>query len=435
MFETLSNEVMVCLLDEADARHDTLPTGLADTLLAALTAEPETLAELETAVTRYNQAIVHTGLLSQLESGMNETPWDAGLLIIDLPARLIVAATEPTLYEPKPLGFVLYCPDPPLDWALVNEDDVCWVRYRLSEHWLITNDLSGWRELAAQRRQARAANPPFDARPGLFDPLPDFIARACLAARDAGHTDPLIELHERWLLTPQPVLRDQTPREILLAQREFIEYDMDSRATQWSFIGACPNGLNPASVAYRCSGFGTNSNVIYFDLVRYLLAQGWTLISQAPSIQVHQAVEHLTRLQNEWLTEGGDYNRSPAWILEQERRRLPITVKAGEFDFGVEETEDEKDDLPSLPGATGFGPCFWNLDGSGMDMEDNWIFSFHHTQAAWEAERHEWAEMSRKFNEEYAQRQADIAWADGVTIHDDRQAPTDQNEEDDFIPF
>lgn len=428
MAQTISNEVMVCLLDAVDTRHDTLPTGLATTLLAALTAEPETLAELETAVTRYNPAILRSGLLEQLETGANETPWDAGLLIIDLSARLIVAATEPALYEPKTLGFVLYSPDPPPDWTRVNEDEICWIRYRLSESWLLINELDGWQALAEERRRQRAAQPPFDARPALFDPLPEFVARECLAARAAGEFDPVITLHENWWMTPQTALRGQTPREVLLAQREFIEFDLDSRATQWSLIGSCPNALPLDSVAYRCSGFGTNSNVIYYDLVRYLLTQGWALISQAPSIQLPQAVEHLTRLQQEWLAEGGNYHRSPGWMLEQERRRVPITIGPTEFDFNEEALN------LGLHIPVEIGPCFWNLDGAGMDMEDNWIFSFHLTQEDWEAERREWAEMSRKFNEEYAQRQAEIAWADGETIHDDRRC-ADASDEDDSIPF
>jgi len=82
-----------------------------------------------------------------------------------------------------------------------------------------------------------------------------------------------------------------------------------------------------------------------------------------------------------------------------------------------------------------FGPCFWHLDGSHMDLEDNWVFSFHPTREAWEAERREWEERSRKFNEEWARKQAETEWAGGAKIFDDRKARADSGEEDDLLPF
>lgn len=50
------------------------------------------------------------------------------------------------------------------------------------------------------------------------------------------------------------------------------------------------------------------------------------------------------------------------------------------------------------------GPYFWHLDGSRMD--NDFAFSFHATREEWEAEQREWAEYSRRFNEEWAVKQA-----------------------------
>ena len=427
MSETLANEVMVTLLDAERALHDAMPTGMADVILAALTAEPETLEELEAAITRYDQPISQQGFLRHLEVGANETRWDAGALIIDLPARLIVAATEPELYKPAALGFALFCPDPPPDWSTVSDDEVCWIRYRLSEDWLIVNELDNWRGLAAERRRERAAKPPFDARPVLFGQLAKFIARECLAARDAGQADPVIEIHERWLLTPRADLRGQSPREVLLARREFVELDLDSRAMQWAFTGACPPALNPASTAYHCSAFGTHSNVVYFSLLRHLLKQCWEQVRADQSVTLANETARLEKLQSAWLIDGGDFFYSPGWVLEQERRRVPVTAS------GEDLLLDHDCPVCQMQADPEFGPCFWHLDGSSMDVEDNWVFSFHPTRAEWEAERRKWEEMSRKFEQERAQQQAEIEWAAGERIHDDRKSKAD--EEADEIPF
>lgn len=428
MSEEITHEVMVTLRDAERAVYDTLPTQLADVVLAALSAEPETLAELEAAIARYDQPVQREGFLQHMQAGLNESLWDAGLLLIDLPARLVVAVTEPALYEPQRHGFALYCPDPPPNWDEVSEEEIVWLPYQLSPAWQFTHTLTGWRTLAEERCRARTAAPPFDARPVLFGQLAESIARECLAARTANESDPVIPIHERWLLTPRADLHGQTPRAVLLAEREFIENDIESRARQWAFTGACPPGLDPHSSVYRCAGFGTHANVVYYGLVRYLVNECWQHVRVEPDVRLEAETARLEGLQADWLATGGDYSHSPAWILEQERRRLPITMTSEESII------DHDCPVCVMAANPDFGPCFWHLDGSGMDLDDNWVFSFHPTQAAWEAERRAWEEHSRKFNEEWKQREAERAWAAGAPIHDDRQAGGNAEAED-IIPF
>src|SRR5262245_23392929 len=66
------NEVVVTIIDADRVLHDAMPTGMADVVLAALTAEPETLEELEAAVGRFDQAVVKHGFLKHLNLGVNE---------------------------------------------------------------------------------------------------------------------------------------------------------------------------------------------------------------------------------------------------------------------------------------------------------------------------------------------------------------------------
>jgi hypothetical protein len=428
--DALANEVRVTIIDAERALHDTMPTGMADVVLAALTAEPETLEELEAAVARYDEPIKREGLLKRLNPGLNETPWDAGVVIIDLPARLIVAVTEPALYRAAALGFALHCPDPPPDdWSNVPAEEVVWIRYRLPDDWLFVNSLEDWRATAERRRRERKANPPFDARPVLFGKVTEFIARKCALARIAGMNDPISTIHEEWLMTPREDLRGKTPREVLSAQRDFIDFDLDSRAHQWSFTGRCPPPLRHDSANYRFAGFGTHANVVYYDLLRYLLKDCWEYVQTDPSATLAGVTARLEKLKEEWLEQGdGEFSHDPGWVLEQERLRIPVTASATELLI------DEDCEICQMQANPDFGPCFWHLDGSHMDLEDNWVFSFHNTREEWEAERREWEEHSRKFNEEWARKQAETQWAEGAKIFDDRQAQMKSDEED-AAPF
>jgi len=421
------NEVALTIIDADHALHDTMPTGMADVVLAALTAEPETLEELEAAIGRYDKPIVKRGFLKHLKTGVSETPWDAGLMIIDLPARLIVAATEPALYEPAAHGYALYCPDPPPDWSEVSEEEIVWLPYRLSKDWLLVKSLEDWRAVSERRRRALAANPPFDARPVLFGKVVEFIAGQCEVARGAGMDDPIAAIHEEWLMTPRGDLRGQTPREVLLAELEFIDWDLESRSRQWSFTGQRPEPLKPNSFAYATAGFGTHSNVVYFDLLRFLLRECWERMKADPSAALSDMTAQLERLRDEWMKESGDFIHRHEWILEQERLRIPVTASPEEAMI------DPDCEMCQMAADPQFGPMFWHLDGSHLDLEDNWVFSFHPTRESWEAERREWEERNRKFNEAQAQRRAEIEWAGGAQIFDDRKATAEKDEDD--APF
>lgn len=107
---------------------------------------------------------------------------------------------------------------------------------------------------------------------------------------------------------------------------------------------------------------------------------------------------------------------------------MPVAASAEELLI------DEDCSICQMTADPEFGPTFWHLDGSHMDLEDNWVFSFHPTRESWEAERREWEEMSRKYDEERAQREAETEWARGARIFDDRKITT-ENEVDDDIPF
>ena len=400
--DLVAHEVMLTVLDAEGARHRALPVSLADVVLAALAAEPETLAELETAITRYNRPACQTGFLANLREGISEERWDAGIVLIDLPARLVVADTEPVLYQPALSGAALYCPDPPPDWSQLSAEEAIWIYYQLSDDWLLADGLADWQTLAAQRRAERARQPRFDARPVLFGPaLQEFILTECLAAHAAGQENPIVDIHTRWLLTPRPDLHGKTPRELLLVNRHFLDLDLWWREQQWSLTSECPLPLARESAAYRFAAFGTHSNVVHFDLLRHLLAACWEQVCATPNLERSSELARLAQLQTDWLATSDEYSFSPEWLLEQERLRVPL---AASHQHAVPDPDCPICEMTADP-LIG-GPTFMHLDGHHLDLEDNWVFSFHATREDWEAERREWEERNRKFNEEWAAREA-----------------------------
>src|SRR5947207_1090861 len=99
------SEIMLNIRDATRSLHNTIHASRVDYLVAALSAEPETIAELEEALARYLPEEA-PGFFGHWRNGVDERPWDAGWCVIDLAARLVVV--ESTYSLPGPRGHVEY---------------------------------------------------------------------------------------------------------------------------------------------------------------------------------------------------------------------------------------------------------------------------------------------------------------------------------------
>src|SRR4030095_9183231 len=73
---------------------------------AALSAHPETIAELETALQRFIKPVDDRRPFASFQEGTNDQPWDAGIVIIDMGARIV--AVQSSYSSPQNRGEVLY---------------------------------------------------------------------------------------------------------------------------------------------------------------------------------------------------------------------------------------------------------------------------------------------------------------------------------------
>ena len=423
------SEVKLNLVDAERVLHGTTHGSVADTCVAALSAEPETIAELDAALARYIKprdagsefASFHfrdhaAGSRPELDT----EPWDAGIVVIDLAARIV--ASESSYSEPGPEGEVRYH-----DGRASTDVSVL---YRVPDDWLFVNSVDAYQWSRERRLRARVANPSFDARPVLFGrPLIQFIVEAYRAlpaqtrstfspeaVSAADHDEAMQEavakeiaaMHARWLLTSRTDLRGQSPRDVLLAKQDQIDHDLHTRSLQWSLQDEGPPCLGENSFAYRLAGFGTHEWVLYYDLIRHLIC---SLIELEPSARdgstAYQLVDTLEQIKTEWLeSPQPDLDgRVPAIIIDNERKRLPQALRPRDMIID--------DDCPVCQmfgdetSPLGMGVGFWHLDGSHMD--EDFAFSWFKTREEWEAENRRREEFNREFNRKWEERQQLIA--------------------------
>lgn len=394
------NDIMLTLRDAARDIHGAIDDLRLDYIVAALSAEPETIEELQDVLARFLPAAAERAFLDGWESGIRAEPCEAGLAIVDLAARLIVVQVPD--YEIGPSGGI----------GLVDSNgEMVGMPYHLAGDWLFAYDFAGWEELAKERRRARRANPPVDTRPVLYDQVCAFIVESCRAAAaemttpldDRARYDTLSAIHARWLTTPRADLRGQAPRDVLLARKGHIDWDLQDRSHQWTMQLRCPPGLSVDSTAYRCGGYGTHEIVIYYYLVRFLLGDCWERLAgpERPALSDHSMeIRRLEAMRDEWLATLNVEDLSaqtPGLVIAHERARLP------EGGSGKDHMIDCDCPLCQMM-ADMPGPSFWHLDGCNMDNE--FAFSFHATHAEWEAEQREYEEFSRRMDEKWAAEEA-----------------------------
>jgi hypothetical protein len=421
------SEVRLNIIDAGNAVHGTAHGFAADAVIAALNAEPETIGELEAAIDRYIKRLDDRRPFDSFNAGEDFEPWDAGLVIIDLAARIV--STESSYSAPQAQGEVQYH-----DGTQATEVSL---PYRVPDDWLFVHssrcgrlacDPGGEYLLHREKRRAeRAANPPMDLREILYGPaMIEFIVLECASAlggsaelsgfaRNASISQSAMvnpesvdwqsairnpqSIHARWLMTPRADLRGRTPREVILEKLDFIDFDLHTRELQWSLLNEGPPPLARDSHAYRFAGFGTHEYVIYYYLLRPLLGDCWARLATKEEIDVSLESARLESVKQAWLNERQDEfdGRIPVAIIESERRRMPMVMS------GKQMTIDENCDVCRLmSGETGldFGPSFWHLDGCNMDQE--FEFSTYLTREEWEAEQRKWREFNEDFDRNWA---------------------------------
>jgi hypothetical protein len=402
------SEVKLNIIDAQNILTGTIHGSIADRCVAALSAEPETIAELEAALGRYiktREGERHFACFRS-SSEIDSDPWDAGLLIIDLASRILAA--ESTYSAPQPEGEVTYH-----DGRQATEISI---RYCLPDDWLFVNSVDAYCWSRARRRQQRETRLPFDTRAVLYGrALLEFIVESGLGhhassselqkddeeSRQALRQE-ITAIHASWLMTPRDDLRGQSPREVLLEKQHLIDCDIDSRAFQWTFVGEGPPCLAPDSFAYRFAGFGTHEWVVYYDLVRHLLWRAKELDCE----DRNAAMNRLEQIKTDWLETGaGEYEgKVPAVIINNERKRLPQAMSAAEL---MIDEDCECCRMLARDAEMGFGPGFWHLDGS--NMEDEFAFSTCLTHEEWETENRRREEFNQEFEREWKERKERIA--------------------------
>jgi len=446
------SEVKLVIRDANEDRSGTVHGCVAEWFIAALSADPVSLTELDAAVDRFALESPARGHFPYFRRAIDAEPWDAGLVVIDMAARLVVI--DSSYSSPGRKGVITRHNIETVEGGTVS------LSYRMADDWLFLHDAMNWEETARVRRQERADQPVTDLREIFYgepmlrsiidgcrqqfrcrdeivrrvhlewiesqrrwnarhdeepQPEPETLTMHELAhkedpAEDIDHRiyhDTIRDIHANWLMTPCAELDDQLPRTVLLQDRDRLSGDMSDREHHWSILERCPPGISPESHAFQFSGFNTNEIVMYYDYVREVAWSCWDRLrtmsdteraaletsQRALDAFVRDEVMRLRKVGEQWLDAPWDEDpmRTPRGIINLERRRQP---NGGQF----HPIDPDCPCCQALAEMPGIG--FWHMDGCNMD--DLFAFAYYHeTIESWERDQADHREFSEQMDQEW----------------------------------
>ena len=146
------SEIRVNISDASETIHGDLHGSYTDALVAALAAEPETIEEYKHALSRFVKETDGWTPLKMFRHGEDLEPWDAGILAIDLPSRVI--GCESTYTYASAEGSVRV----EAEFSDFDDDNDGYVHvpYRLPDDWLIINSIPFFEGTSSVRRRSTA---------------------------------------------------------------------------------------------------------------------------------------------------------------------------------------------------------------------------------------------------------------------------------------
>lgn len=398
------SEIRINIADNGDVISGELHRSFIDALLASLMAEPETIDEFRVALTRFVKPTETWTPLGSFRRSENLEPYDAGILAIDLAARVI--GIDSTYSSATMEGRVKV----DAEFSDFAEVDGCvYIPYRLPQDWRIIHGIPGFEGAVSVSRRERADVKQVDLRHVLYgEPLIDFVIEHLSLSPDLETEDLYQKIHAEWLMTTRDDLLGKSPREVLFEKRQTIDFDLYTRELQYSFTKLCPKPIPPESFGYRNAGFGSHEIIVYYEFVRDIISHVLTGFEQERSMPFEQRRQRLKEFADLWwISTNAEFSRKPGEVIEAERKRLNLTLSAQECLVD--------DDCPCcIAMYEDFDtPVFWHLDGCNMD--DQFEFSLYETRDEWEAEQ----ERYRQMDAEFAARKYIDSGTDDVIVDDE----------------
>ena len=227
------------------------------------------------------------------------------------------------------------------------------------------------------------------------------------------------QIHAKWLMTPRKDLGGKSPRFFLHEGRSWADLEVDSRREQWSLQRRPPRALDRETHTYRFGPMTIEEVVLYFEMVRGVINDGWRLILVftykfgSPPNQSELGKMLWDVLKSMMNFDDESLPATPAKIIESSRRHMPILDDGVHIDCNCQNCTLKPLDVDEADFSQGadvlsadvLNTCTQNVeenrgthlmfsmtDGHHLELEGEFAFSLCESREEWEEMEGCWAD-------------------------------------------
>jgi hypothetical protein len=246
--------------------------------------------------------------------------------------------------------------------------------------------------------------------------------------------------HKDWLMTPREDLGGRIPRQMLHGAIQWANEVTEGQQSRYEHGGpmiAAPDDWQ----GYSSAPMGSQEMCIYFDFCREIIGAGWEWLetkqgkdaANRGESAVTDLVAFLSAIKENWLSSPLEGGPSPNFVIECDRRRVPIGDGVQIEGIGAVATTSHQGDcdcpICALMADGMFGTSFSSIDGHHLELDDEFAFSMHESQEDWEDEQGSYQAYEATFKAQESDRK-EAAQDAGITptwttIRDPRPIPGD----------
>lgn len=217
-----------------------------------------------------------------------------------------------------------------------------------------------------------------------------------------------VQVHRDWLMTPRKELGGRMPRELLHGAIDWIDSVTQaqvSRYVEGEKLIAIPSDWP----GYATAPMGSQEMCMYFDYCREILRSAWVwcmandirIATQDRNENLTGLVDTLRQSGETWMSSSFEDGPSPSFVIECDRRRVPIGdgVQIDGIDGVAKESHVNDCNCPicEMLADGSFGTSFSRIDGHHLELDEEFAFSMAETLDDWDGGDQEFDELCEGF--------------------------------------
>ncbi len=226
----------------------------------------------------------------------------------------------------------------------------------------------------------------------------------------------IVDVHREWLMRPRSKLGGRRVRDLIHGGVQWHSALVGGQMLRLQEGGEMV-AISPDSSGYKSAPLGREEIIVYFDLCRALIAQGFAWCNERHRKTGHWPTKNdlpkfrkeLRKFCQNWLVEASDVGSPNKYIIECSRRRVPqapgVSIVGMEQEILPENFSSCECPICQMMGTGDLGVGVTMLAGRQLEKEGEFAFSICESIESWQHQQEELKKMSAEMDRIWSEHQ------------------------------